>query len=124
MPATIFAANESNVQVNGQPIEGVRAVEYQYRQARSSVYALGSAERVGIVSGARYVEGRIRVASTAPALDGLAPEVTFAVLMTLRQGETSVEVAFDDCLLTEKTFDLGVGGHGEAVYAFTASRVR
>jgi hypothetical protein len=124
MPATIFAANESNVQVNGQPIEGVRAVEYQYRLARSSVYALGSAERVGIVSGARYVEGRIRVASTAPVLDQLEPEATFAVLMTLRQGETSVEVAFDDCLLTERSFDINVGAHGEAVYAFTASRVR
>ena len=124
MAATIFAANDSSVQVNGTVIEGVRAVEYQYRQARSNVYAIGSAERVGVVSGGRYVEGRIRVASTAAVLDEIEPEATFSVLMTLRQGETTAEVAFDECLLTEKSFDMSVGGHGEAVYAFTAVRVR
>lgn len=124
MPATIFAANESSVQVNGTPLEGVRSVEYHYQQVRSNVYALGSAERVGIVSGAQSVEGRIRVASTASALDQVPPDASFDVLMTLRHGDTSVEVAFDECFLTEKTFDMSVGGHGEAVYTFTAVRVR
>jgi hypothetical protein len=124
MPATIFAANESSVQVNGTPIEGVRSLEYHYQQARSNVYALGSPERVGVVSGAQFVEGRIRVASTAAPLDGLAVDASFNVLMTLKHGETTVEVAFDECFLTEKTFDMSVGGHGEAVYTFTAVRVR
>jgi hypothetical protein len=124
MPATIFAANESSVQINGTPLEGVRSVEYHFQQARSNVYALGSAERVGIISGAQSVEGRIRVASTAGALDQIPANASFDVLLMLRHGETSVEVAFDECVLTDKTFDLSVGGHGEAVYTFTAVRVR
>src|SRR5262245_39400120 len=97
MPATIFAANESSVQVNGTPLEGVRSVEYRAQQARSNVYALGSAERVGIVSGAQAVEGRIRVASTASPLDSIAADASFDVLMLLKHGSTSVEVAFDEC---------------------------
>ena len=122
--ATIFAANESSVQVNGTPLEGVRSIEYRFQQARSNVYALGSSERIGMVSGAQFVEGRIQVSSTASAMDGLLGDVSFQVLATLKHGETTMEVAFDECFLTEKSFDLSVGGHGEASYTFTAARVR
>jgi hypothetical protein len=124
MAATIFAANESSVQVNGTPLEGVRSIDYRARQARTNVYALGSAERVGMVSGAQFVEGTIRVASTAPALDKLKPDERFDLLVGLRQGEATTEVAFDECVLTEKAFEMGASGHGEAVYSFIAVRVR
>ena len=124
MAATIFAANESSVQVNGAPVEGVRSIEYRFQQARMNVYALGSPERVGIVSGPQSVEGRIRVASTASALDGLVGDVSFVLLATLKHGATTMDVAFDECFLTEKTFDMTVGGLGEGVYTFTAARVR
>jgi hypothetical protein len=123
MAATIFAANESSVQVNGTALEGVRSVEYRFHQARTNVYALGSAERIGMISGAQSVEGRIRVASTASALDGLMGDVSFDVLAILRHGETALEVAFQECYLTEKSFDMSVGAHGEAIYTFTAARV-
>jgi hypothetical protein len=33
-------------------------------------------------------------------------------------------VTFDECFLTEKSFEIGAGGHGEAVYSFTATRMR
>jgi hypothetical protein len=33
-------------------------------------------------------------------------------------------VTFDECFLQEKTFDMSVGSHGEALYSFTATRVR
>ena len=42
---TIVAANESNVQINEKPVDGVRSIEYSHRQARENIYALGSAER-------------------------------------------------------------------------------
>ena len=35
----------------------------------------------------------------------------------------AMTVTFDDCYLLEKSFDIEVGGHGEAVYSFTATRM-
>jgi hypothetical protein len=122
--ATIFAANESQVLVDGQAIEGVRSIEYRKSQARQSVYGLGSNERIGLVSGALVVEGSIQVASTAAVLDQMPADQQFQVSAVLAHGETQMTVTFDECYLLDKSFELGVGGHGEAVYRFTATRAR
>jgi hypothetical protein len=121
---TLFAANESAVMIDGERIEGVRAVEYRKQQARENVYALGSGERIGMVSGAQVVEGLIRVASTNAALDGKLGEAQFQITAQLQHGETAMTVTFDECYLMDKEFSLGVGGVGEATYRFTATRVR
>jgi hypothetical protein len=121
---TIFAASESQVLVGGQPVQGVKAVEYRRVQARESIYGLGTSERIGLVSGPQLFEGRLRVASTAPALDGLQPLENVQISAVLVHGDTRMTVTFDECFLQEKTFELGVGGHGEAIYSFTATRVR
>jgi hypothetical protein len=121
---TIFAANESSILVDGEPVNGVQSLDYRTRRARSNVYALGSSERIGVTSGAYDVEGRLRVTSSSPALDALQDDQTFQVVASLHHGETAVTVTFDDCYLTDKSFDLGVSGHGEAVYGFSATRVR
>lgn len=120
---TIYAANESSVMVDGKPVEGVRALEYRRHTVRTDVYAVGSSERIGVVSGYHRVEGRLRVASTSPVLDGLAQDKFFQVAAQLRQGSAELTVSFDECLLTEKSFEMAAGGHGEAVYAFSATRV-
>jgi hypothetical protein len=122
--ATIFAANESRVLVDGEPVEGVTALDYRKSLARENVYALGSPERVGLVSGQQLVEGRLRVASTSKKLDLLDPAAQFQMSAVLKHGDQQMSVNFDECYLLEKTFELGVGGHGEAVYSFTATRVR
>jgi hypothetical protein len=122
MPS-IFAANESAVLVDGVAIEGVRAVEYRTRVVRQDLYALGSSERIGVVIGPRSVEGRIRVTSSAPALDALVGDAFFQISAPLRQGTTSATVSFHDCQLTEKSFSMDAGGHGETIYSFTATRV-
>jgi hypothetical protein len=121
---TIFAANESSVMVDGEAVEGVRAIDYRRRQVRTSVYALASAERVGMISGPSIVEGQLRVASTSPQLDRLDSARAFQISARLRHGEAQMSVTFDECYLMEKAFDLSVGEHGESVYAFTATRVR
>ncbi len=121
---TIFAASESTVLIDGNPVEGVQSIDYRMRRNRSNVYALGSTERVGIVSGGYDVEGRLRVASSSPPLDGLAGEQLFQIVAQLKHGDQQSTVTFDDCYLTEKTFALTVNGHGEAVYSFSAARVR
>lgn len=120
---TIFAANESTVTVNGTAVEGVVALEYHRRQVRANMYALGSAERIGMVSGPSDVEGRLTVASTSPGLDALGPEDNFQVIANLKRGDTALTVTLSECYLTEKGFALAVGEHGQAVYAFTAANV-
>ncbi|HLF78730.1 MAG TPA: hypothetical protein VJB57_14720 [Dehalococcoidia bacterium] len=121
---TIFAASESKVLVNGEPVEGVRVIEYRHQQVRENVYALGSTERIGLISGPQFVDGRLKVASTSPALNALNGESQFQITAQLKHGSSVMTVTFDECYLQEKTFDIGVGGHGEATYAFTATRVR
>lgn len=121
---TIFAANESSILVDGEPVQGVQSLDYRTRRARSNLYALGSSERIGVTSGAYDVEARLRVASASPALDALDEDQSFQVVASLHHGDTAVTVSFDDCYLTEKSFDLGVASHGEAVYGFSATRVR
>ena len=120
---TIVAAAESQVLLDGQPLAGVRSIEYRSQHGRSSVYALGSTERIGVVAGPQVVEGRLRVASNSPELAGLAPDAAFQLTAELKHGNTSVTVTFDECYLTERGFSLSVGEFGEAIYGFTATRV-
>ena len=49
---------------------------------------------------------------------------SFSVIATLKHADHQMTVTFDECYLTDKDFDMTVGTHGEAVYSFTATRVR
>ncbi len=120
---TIVAAAESQVLLDGQPVDGVRSIEYRSQQGRCDVYALGSTERIGIVAGPSVVEGRLVVASTNSTLASLAVDTSFQLTAELKHGATTVTVTFDECFITERGFSLSVGEFGEAVYGFTATRV-
>ncbi len=120
----IFAASESVVQLDGKPLEGVVSIDYRFTQARENVYAIGSVERIATVSGPQAVEGVLRVASTNDALNQKTADQSFQITATFKHGSTSMDVSFDECFLTGKSFELGVGGNGEAVYTFSATRVR
>lgn len=120
---TLFAASESSVQINGQPLDGVSAIDYRHQQMRENVYALGSVERIGMISGAQSVEGRLRVVSTSTVLNGLTGSQQFEIVATLKHGDTQMTVTFNECYLLEKSFGLEVNGRGEAIYHFTATRV-
>lgn len=123
--ATIFTANSSTLMVDGNPVEGVQGLDYRVVKEQGDVYAIGSDERLTAYYGATRVQGRIRVASTSPALDPLATSGNmFQVVATLAHGETSRSVSFDDCFMTDKSFTINSGGHGETVYSFSAVRVR
>ncbi|MBP0445847.1 hypothetical protein J8J14_13790 [Roseomonas sp. SSH11] len=120
---TIYAASESTVSLDGKPIEGVRALEFRQARQRTNVYALGSTERIAVISGPESVEGRLVVASTSPALDAVGAGM-FQLMATLRHGETSRTVTFDECYLTGRSFAMSAGEHGEGTYMFSAARVR
>jgi hypothetical protein len=120
----LFAASESTVLIDGQVIEGVRCIEYRFQQVRASVFALGSVERIGMISGPQSLQGVLRVASTNAKLSSLTTDTMFQITAQLRHGDTQMTVSFDECFLTEKSFEMRVGEHGEAVYGFSATRVR
>ena len=121
---TIFAANESKVLADGEPVEGVSSIEYSRNQVRTNVYAVGTAERIGLISGPKAVQGMLRVASTIAKLDGLADDATFQLSAQFKHGDAQMTVTFDECYMEEKSLDLAVGGHAQALYRFTATRVR
>jgi hypothetical protein len=121
--ATVFTANQSAVQVEGVAVEGVQSVEYRTRTVRTDLYAIGSSERVDVVPGQHSVEGRIRVASSWPALDALIGGTPFELTVPLRDGESEHVLGFNECQITDVSFTMGVGGHAETVYGFTATRV-
>jgi len=121
---TLFAANESVVLINGEAIEGVQAIEYRHVQQRENVFAVGNAERIGQIAGPMWVEGRIKVNSTAPSINAITVDTVFQVTAQLRHGATSMTLSFDDCYLMEKTFEMGVGSVGSSVYTFSATRIR
>lgn len=121
--ATVFAANESKVLIGSEELQGVRSLEYRQLQVRQNVYALGSAERVAMISGAQSVKAVLRIASTSKTLNEMA-DTMFQVTAQLRHGDSTMTVTFDECFLQSKSFQMGVGEHGEATYSFTAARVR
>lgn len=126
--ASVFTANSSSVLINGERVLGVRGIDFQHRRAQESIYAIGSSERVAVAYGGTAVAGRLVVASNTPALDALlASGEAFQVVANLSaRADFSAErsMAFDDCRMTGKSLTLSAGGHAEAVYDFTATRLR
>jgi len=123
--ASVFAANSSGILVDNEPVEGVRGIHYQLERDQGDVHALGSGERISVYYGASRVRGQIRVASVSDTLDGLAASgAAFQVVANLAHGQAARSVSFDECHISGKEFGLDSGGHGEAVYLFTATRVR
>jgi hypothetical protein len=123
--AQIYNAFASEVKVNDETIEGLQAIEYRQVKNRSDVGAVGTDERIAVYFGTKIVNGKLRVASANVTLDTLLEANTeFSISATLKHGETTRQVSFDNCYLDDKTFQMAAQGHGETVYTFTATRVR
>lgn len=121
----LYDANRSRIMVNGEPVAGVRTIDFRQERAQGQVYALGQAERVGVYHGQLQVFGRIQVASAAQGLDTLAqtPEA-FQLVATLAGAASGRSVVFDECFIHDKSLSMGTGGHAETTYHFTATRMR
>ena len=125
MAATIYTAHSSTVLVDGQPIDGVQAIDFRVVRQQGDVFALGSSERLTSYYGATRVDGRVIVASANATLDGLVTSGnSFQIVGNLAHADTTRTVAFDDCRMMKKEFALNSGGHAETTYLFSATRVR
>jgi hypothetical protein len=123
--AQIYNAFASEVKVNDETVEGLQTIEYRQVKNRRDVGAVGSDERIAVYFGTKIVNGKLRVASANTTLDTLLDGNTeFSISATLRHGETTRQVSFDNCYLDDKSFEMAAQGHGETIYSFTATRVR
>lgn len=126
----IYAANRSNVLIDGEAIEGLHTLHYRVNVERQDIRAIGSDERVDVAFGLRTVEGELIVRSSSDKLDTLlAQSARFQVVANLKKDggmatESSRTVSFDDCFAVSKRFDMEAGDAARTLYMFTATRVR
>ena len=123
--AEFYTATSSEVKVNNETIAGLQAIEYTMLRNRQHVGAVGTDERIAVYFQLKVVMGRLRVASANKTLDGLLQSMAkFTVTATLKHGDTSRNVSFDDCYMEDKQFSMTAQNHGEAIYTFSATRLR
>jgi hypothetical protein len=125
MAAEIYDAFASQVKINDETIEGLQSIEYAQVKNRHDVGAIGTDERIAVYFGLKIVNGKLTVASANKTLDGLLKDnKQFSITATLKHGDTTRSVTFDNCFLDDKSFNMTAQVHGETVYTFTATRVR
>lgn len=125
MPPQVFTAFASEVRINNELVDGLQSIEYRHAKNRYDVGAIGTDERVAVYFGLKVVTGSLRVASDNATLDGLLDSgEQFVISAVLRHGDATRKVTFQGCVLDEKTFSLSTQAHGEAIYAFSAIRVK
>ncbi|HOL63712.1 MAG TPA: hypothetical protein PLB97_00030 [Accumulibacter sp.] len=121
----IFNAFASQVKVNDETIEGLQSIEFAQAKNRQDIGAIGSDERIAVYFGLKRVSGRLRVASANATLDKLLQDNSrFSITAALKHADQARNLSFDDCYLDDKSFAMSAQGHGETVYAFTATRLR
>jgi hypothetical protein len=126
---TVFSANHSSLDVDGNTIEGVKSLAFRVVTEREDIRAIGSDERVDVSFGLRTVHGEVTVQSTATVLDDLLiTRRMFDMMATMRKGPAAEDAqriyAFDDCYVETKSVAMSANGSAETMYAFTATRVR
>jgi hypothetical protein len=123
--AEIYDAFASQVKINDETIEGLQSIDYAEVKNRRDIAAIGTDERIGVYFGLKIVSGKLTIASANKTLDGLLKDnKQFSITATLKHGDTSRNVTFDNCYLDDKSFNLGAQAHGETIYSFTAARLR
>jgi hypothetical protein len=121
----IYTAFASEVKVNEETIPGLQEVRYAVDRQRQNVGAIGTDERIAVYFGLRVVTGSLSVATVNASLDTLLAEGgSFSISATLKHGEDTRGVTFDDCHMETKGFDMSAAAHGTTVYGFSATRVR
>jgi hypothetical protein len=121
----IYTATASEVKINEETVAGLQAIEYSLVRNRQHVGAVGTDERIAVYFNMKVVMGRLRVASANKTLDGLLQSLAkFSVSATLKHGDTTRHVTFDECYMEDKQFVMTAQSHGETIYNFSATRVR
>ena len=127
--AKVFAANSSNILLDGKPIEGLQSLAYRVVTEREDIRAIGSNERIDVSFGLRTVQGEIVVKSLSVELDTYHEKLSkFQLVVNLKKDPAADApkrmLSFDDCFLENKAMGMDAGGTAVTTYAFTATRLR
>lgn len=127
--ATIFAANRSNIQIDGEIVEGLQSIVYRVTTEREDIRAVGSSERIDVSFGLRTVQGELVVKSANYKLDQHLADQTKTQLVVNLKKDTAADapkrtLGFDNCYIEGKSFGMDAGGSAVTTYSFTASIVR
>lgn len=127
--ATLFAANRSNVQIDGEPIEGLQSIVYRVTTEREDIRAVGSSERIDVSFGLRTVQGELVIKSANYVLDKHLTEQTKTQLVVNLKKDQAADapkrtLSFDNCYIEGKSYGMDAGGTAVTTYFFTASLVR
>jgi hypothetical protein len=126
MPA-LYAANKSNVLIDGEAIESLQSIAFRVITEREDIRSVGTDERINVVFGLRTVQGELVVRSAAVKLDELLRDrAKFQLVASLKEDENGEArtYSFDDCYVEGKSFNMGASGSAVTTYVFTATRVR
>ncbi len=122
----ILSANRTNVLIDGKAVEGLQEISFKTEASFQDIQAIGASERIGVVFGPTRVVGTLSVRSVCDALEALLsnrkPFQIFASVMADGSDDVLHEVSLNDCRLHGKQYAMGVGGVGETVYSFSATR--
>ena len=127
--ATVFSSSRSSVLVDGEQLEGLQSLAFNVTTEQEDVRGVGTTERVAVIFGLRMVEGELAIRSANTKLDTLLTEQgKFQLVANLKQSDAADSpkrtMSFDDCYVSNKSFQLGAGGSVLTSYRFTATRLR
>jgi len=129
---TILTANNTQIQIDGKKVPGLRSISYKTIRNRQDVPEIGINERIGVVFGRWKITGTIIVNSVSEILNGhMEKDSNFQIVITMivppvtADGqETTKKLTFDNCHLDDREFSLDAHGYAITTYTFTATRLR
>lgn len=129
MSLLVASATESKVTIEGEEIVGLQSLDFKVVRQQIDVTGIGQGNLLGVAEAGMFkVNGTLRVRSLNKKLDGLLymPIPTpFSLVATLMRGGQQIKkIAFEECYLGDKSYEMETGGVGLTVYNFTAKAVR
>ena len=129
MSLLLVSATESKVTIEGEEVVGLQSLDFKVVRQQIDVTGIGQGLLLGVAEAGMFkVNGTLRMRSLSKKLDDLLymPVPTpFSLVATLMKGGQQVKkIAFEECFLDDKSFEMETGGVGLTVYNFTAKAVR
>lgn len=129
MSHVVASAQESKVLLEGKEIVGLQSIDFKVVRQQIDVHAIGMDQRIGVAeTGMFKINGTLRVRSMCKELDDylyMPVQTPFSLVAMLRRaGKQMKKIAFEECFIEDKSYEMGTGGVGLTVYNFTSKAVR
>jgi len=129
MSLLVASATESKVTIEGEEVVGLQSLDFKIIRQQIDVTGIGQGTLIGVAEAGMFkVNGTLRIRSLNKKLDELlymAVPTPFSLVATLMKGGQQIKkIAFAECYLDDKSYEMETGGVGLTVYNFTAKAVR